>query len=120
MSIREFVFTDKSIVEMNIITDVLIVEKIPYKLKTFIIKDYLFDDEGETDFVIMEEMYNIHCFTDLEHFDFVKHIAYKKIEEKRKLEKNYLLPAYDKKKVRRNVQRIHKKNSTNTNSNGRK
>lgn len=87
---REFVFNDISKVEMNIITDVLESEKIPYKIKKYVTKDYFFDDEDDDDFVIVEELYNVHCFTDLEHFDFVKHIAYKKIENRMNLEKCYL------------------------------
>ena len=109
----EFVFNDKSKIEMNIITDVLYEEKIPYKLKKNILKSVFIDDEDEEDFVIFEELYDIHCFTDLEHFDFVKHIAYKKIEDRIHLERSYL-------KVRKKrVQRVSKKNITNTNSKDR-
>ena len=109
---RKFVFCDKSKVEMNIITDVLYDEKIPYKLETKEVKHFCFcDDEEEDDFVFVEEMYNIHCFTDLEHFDFVKHIAYKKINQRIYLERCAL-----KKVSKKNVQRVSKKNTTNTHS----
>lgn len=117
---REFVFTDKCKVEMDIITDVLDTENIPYKLKKYLIKDIIFCDDEDDDFIMVEELYNIHCFTDLDHFDFVKHIAYKKIEDKVHLERNFLLPAYKRKVRKTNVQRVYKKNITNTNSNDRK
>lgn len=108
---RKFVFNDKSKVEMNIITDVLAEENIPCKILKFVVRDFFFDDEDEEDFCIIEEMYNIECFTDLEHYDFVKHIAYKKIEDRMKLEKCYIKEASKKR-----VQRVSKKNPTNTNT----
>ena len=104
----KFIFYDKSKVEMNIITDILYEEKISYKIKPYIVKDYFFDEE---DFCIIEELYNIECFTDLEHFDFVKHIAYKKIKNRINLEKCYL-----KKVSKKYVQRVYQKNTTNTNN----
>ena len=115
---RKFVFYNKSEVEMNIITDVLYEEKILYKIKKFIVKDFIFnDDEEDEDFCIIEEMYNIYCFTDLEHFDFVKHVAYNKIENRMKLEKFYMLEPYqeEKKVSKKHVQRVSKKNTANTN-----
>lgn len=109
----KFVFCDKSKVEMEIITDVLSDENIPFKIKTKVVKDVFFDEDDEPDFMIVEELYEIDCFTDLAHFDFVKHVADKRIANRIKLEKDYL----SKLKVRRNyVQRVPKKNSINTNS----
>lgn len=109
----EFVFSDKSKVEMDIITDVLYEEKIPYKIKKNIIKSIFSDEDEDEDFIIVEELYDIHCFTDLEHFDFIKHVAYKKIENRIHLERSYL-------KVRRkHVHRVSKKNSSDTNSKDR-
>lgn len=115
----KFVFYDKSKVEMEIITDVLSEERIPYKIKKYVVKDFIFsendDDDDDDGICIVEEMYNIEVHTDLEHFDFVKAIAYKKIENRIHLERSYLM-----KEGKRNVQRVHKKNITNTNSNDRK
>lgn len=112
----KFVFCDKSKVEMEIITDVLHEENIMYKTKSKVIKDVFFDEDDEPDFMIVEEVYEIECFTDLEHFDFVKHLAYKRIENRMKLERDYT----SKLKVRKNnVQRVSKKNSTNTNNKNR-
>lgn len=107
----KFIFTDKSIVEMGIITDVLTEENISYKLKRFIIKDYFFDEDDEDDFMIIEEMYNIECFTDLEHFEFVKHLAATRIKNRIKLEKSFLKKAVRKK----NVSQLSTENITNTN-----
>ena len=113
----KFVFYDKCKVEMEIITDVLAEERIPYKIKKSVVKDFIFseDDDDDDSICIVEEMYNIEVHTDLEHFDFVKAIAYKKIENRIHLERSFL-----KKVGKRNVQRVYKKNITNTNSNDRK
>lgn len=112
----KFVFCDKSKVEMEIITDVLHEENIPYKIKSKIIKDMFFDDDDEPDFMIVEELYDIECFTTLEYFDFVKHIAYKRIDNRIKLERDYI----SKMKVgKKHVQRVSKKNTTDTNNKDR-
>lgn len=115
---QQFVFCDKSKPEMEIITDVLYSENIRYKIKSFLVKEFIFDeaedednDDEFEDFVIIEEMYNIICFTDLEHFDFVKHLANKKIKDRLNLERCYFKKAAKGK----NVSRISKKNTTNTN-----
>ena len=112
----EFVFCDKSRIEMDIITDVLVEENIPYKIVTKIIKDYFFDneDEDEEDFMIIEELYDIHCFTNFEHFEFVKHVGDKRIKQRIHLERSFL-----KKGSKKSVQRVHKKNTTNTNNKNR-
>lgn len=118
----EFVFSDKCKVDMDVITDLLYEEKIPYKINKYIRQDYFFDeDDEEDDIVIVEELYNIHCFTDLDHFDFIKHLADKKIADRIKLESFYLMKSYKKKKEvsKKNVQRIHKKNTANPNSKNR-
>jgi hypothetical protein len=114
----KFVFYDKSKVEMNVITDILYAEKIPYKIRPYIVKDFFFGDDDEDDddgFCIIEEMYNIECFTDLEHFEFVKSIAEEQIRNRLNLERCYL-----KKESKKRVQRVHKKNIANTNRNDRK
>ena len=101
---------------MNIITDVLQEENIPYKLKKILIKNVFIDDDEEEDFVITEELYDIHCFTDLKHFDFVKHISDKKISDRIILEKSYLKEFKERGK---HVQRIFKKNTSNTDNKNR-
>lgn len=119
---QQFVFYDKSKTEMEIIIDVLASENIRYKIKSFLVKDFIFNEDDEEDdddeFIIIEEMYDITCFTTLEHFDFVKHLANERIKNKIHLERNYLLPSYIKKKKqkgkKKNVSRISKKNITNT------
>ena len=106
----KFVFCDKSKTEMNVITNVLYEEKIPHKIRPYLVKDYFFsEDDDDDDFCIVEEMYNIEVYTDLEHFDFVKAIAYKKIKDRIQLEKCYI-----KKVSKKHVQRVHKKDITNT------
>ena len=112
----KFVFFDKSKVEMNIITDILSEENIFYKLKTKIKKDIFFDEEDEPEFCIAEELYDINCFTDLEHFDFVKQLATERIENRMKLERDYIFTL---KRKSKHVQRISKKNITDTNSKNR-
>lgn len=108
----KFVFVDKSKVEMEIITNVLHEENIRYKIKSKIIKDMFIDEDDEPDFIIVEELYDIECFTDLEYFDFVKYVADKRFENRIKLEKDYI----SKKKARKDVQWLPKKNITNSDS----
>lgn len=114
---QQFVFYDKSKVEMETIIEVLTSENITYKIQKFLVKDFIFDEEEDEDFIIVEELYNIICYTDLEHFDFVKYLSIEKIEYKLSLERFYLLPPYIKGKQgnKKNVSRISKKNITNTN-----
>ena len=111
----KFIFYDKSAVEMSIITDVLYEEKIPYKIKKYIVKDFIFgdneDDEDDEDFCIIEELYNIEIYTDLEHFDFIKQIADERIKNRINLEKCFLQES-----EKDNVRQLHKKNTTNTNN----
>lgn len=111
-----FVFFDKSKVEMEVITDLLYEENIPYKIKKFITKDYFFNDDDEDNFMIVEELYEIICNTDLEHYDFIKSLANKRIRNRINLEKCYM----QKVRKNKNVSRVHKENTTNTNSNDRK
>ena len=129
-----FVFCDKCKPEMEIITDVLYSEKIPYKINRFLVKDFIFDDndndteieednennedDEDSGIVIIEEKYDIICFTDLDHFDFIKYLANEKIKKQIYLERNYLLPAYVKGKKKR-VLRVFKKTITNTNKRNR-
>ena len=110
-----FVFSDKSKVEMEIITDLLHEENIPYKIKRYVMHDFFFEeDEDEDNFVIIEELYEIDCYTDLYHFDFINALANKRIKDRIKLERCFM------KKVRKqDVQRIYKKNITNTNNKNR-
>lgn len=124
-----FVFCDKCKPEMEIITDVLYSEKIPYKINRFLVKDFIFDDndkeieednedDEDSGIVIIEEKYDIICFTDLEHFDFIKYLANEKIKKQIDLERNYLLPAYDNGEKKR-VLRVFKKTIANTNKRNR-
>ena len=110
----KFVFFDKIKTEFNIITDILNQENIPYKIQKKLVNNFFLDDDDE-DFVIVEELYDIHCFTDLKHFEFVKHIADKKIENRLNLERCF----WKKARRKKNVQRISKKNITNTNRKNR-
>ena len=112
----KFVFFDKTPDETNIIIDVLYEEQIPYFLKRKILKNYFFnEDDGEEDFVIMKELFDIFVFTDLAHFDFVKSVTDKKIKEIEHLEK-----CYSKKAYKKNVRQLSKKNITNTNNKDKK
>lgn len=105
-----FVFCDKSDLETDIITDMLYTEKIPYKVKSKPVYVCFADEEEEDCECIHKTIYDIYVNTDLEHFDFIKVIAEKKIRERVKLELSYL------KKARRNVQRVHKKSVADTDS----
>lgn len=112
----KFIFYDKSKVEMNIITDVLYEEKIPYKLKKYLVQDFVIesdddDDDEEENICIIEEMYNIEIYTDLAHFDFIKQITDKKIQNRLQLEKCFLQES-----EKNNVLQLHKKNITNPNN----
>lgn len=104
----KFVFYEKSKIEAGIIIDILAEEKIPHKIIKKIVESYFFDDEDEEDFLIREEIFDIHCFTDLEHFDFVKYLSDKRIKTKLHLDKCFY------KKVRKGVRQLHKKNITHT------
>lgn len=108
----EFIFLNKNDLETDIITTVLIEEKIPFYLKKKVVKTCLFsDDIEEDDVMIIEEFYDIHTYTDLNHFDFVKIVANKKIEEIKKLER-----CFKKKVSKKDVCGLLKKNITNTNN----
>lgn len=107
----KFVFYDKSDLETDIITDILYTEKIPYKIKSKEVDVCFFDEEEEICDCVVKTVYNIYVNTDLDHFDFVNTIAEKKIMERVHLEFCYM-----KEEKERNVQRVHKKSSTNTNS----
>lgn len=106
----EFVFCNKSKMEMDVITDVLHEENISYKIRKKVVENVFFDDEDDEDFVIIEETYEVHCFTDLEHFDFIKTITDEKIKNRIKLERCYIKKA----KVRKDVQAISKKDNRDT------
>ena len=95
-----FVFFDKTETEMELIVEVLKSENIYYKIERKITHSCFFDIEEEEDFIISEEFYNIICFTDLNHFDFVKKIAEEKIENMYHLEKCYIKSFKRKKKQR--------------------
>ena len=107
-----FVFFEKDLVETNIIIDILSSENISFQTKAIEIEHVFFDDIEEKELIITENLYDIYINTDLEHYDFVKKIADKKIEDRLNLERCYMLKARDKK----NVQRVHKKNITDTNT----
>ena len=107
----KFVFCNKSELETDIITNVLYTEKIPYKVKSKKVHACFVDEEEDYCDCMVQTVYDIFVNTDLDHFDFVKEISERKIMDRVKLEFCYM-----KKARKRNVQRIHKKGITNTNS----
>lgn len=107
----KFVFLEKSDLETDIITNVLYTEKIPYKIKSKEIRACFFDEEEDYCECHVHTVYDIFVDTDLEHFDYIKYISEKKIQERVDLEICYMRKAR-----RNNVSRIHKKDIANTNS----
>ena len=91
----KFVFLDNSEYEADIITKVLSQENILFKTKERKLPVY-FDDEDDEPCDYMS-LYDITCFTDLAHYDFVKKITNKKIDNIKILNKIY----YTKKAAKR-------------------
>ena len=82
---QEFVFTDNNENEADIITNVLYQENILFKTRQRKVPVYCdCEDDEPCDYM---DIYDISCFTDLEHYDFVKSITDKKIERIRTLNK---------------------------------
>lgn len=111
----KFVFFDKSNTEADIILRLLIQENMPFYIKRKVTKDIFFGEDDDEDIIICEELFDIHINTDLEHFDYIKSVADKRIENRIYLEKCYLKSS----RKGRNVQRLFKKNITNTNRKNR-
>ena len=90
-----FVFADKNKYETDIITKILLQEKIWFKIKERQIPvDY--GDEEPCDYV---SIFDICCYTDLIHYNFIKSIINKKINRIKQLDKMY----YSKKIGKKNV-----------------
>lgn len=86
-----FIFSDKRKYEANIITNILKSENILFKIRinntpVYNEKDYNF-----------EPLYDIICFTDLVHFNFVSKVANEKIQKIKTLNKIF----YSKKKKKK-------------------
>ena len=90
-----FIFSDKSEYEADIITNILASENILFKTRINNVPVYIdCEDEEPYDFV---PLYDIICFTDLVHFDFVSKIANEKIQKIKTLNKIF----YSKKKKKK-------------------
>ena len=106
----EFVFIDKNKVEKELITDILYEEKIPYKISKQKIEHVFFDEIEEEELFYVEEIFDIHINTDLNHYDYLTYLINKKTKQLDILENSFLL----KLKENKNVHKLHKKNITNT------
>ena len=82
---QHFIFTNCTETEADIITNFLAQENILFKTKER--KRPIYYDENDDDPSDYISIYDIDCYTDLEHFDFIKVIANKKIEKLRVLDK---------------------------------
>ena len=101
-----FVFLDNNEYEADIITKVLSQENILFKTKERRLPLYIDDDDEEPcDFV---SLYDITCFTDLAHYDFVKKITNKKIDDVKILNKIY----YTKKAAKKGKKHVHTRKKT--------
>lgn len=85
MNKRIFIFSNNTENEADIIANFLSQENISFKTKER--KEPIYSDCEEYEPYDYISIYDICCFTDLEHFDFVKTITSKKIENYRKLNK---------------------------------
>lgn len=102
---RIFVFPNNTESEADIIANFLAQENISFKTKER--KEPIYcdcEDDEPCDYL---SIYDIVCFTDLEHFDFVKNITSKKIENFRNLNKIfYSKTAKKSKKVRERIEKF--------------
>lgn len=103
----KFVFPDKCEIETDIITSILTDEKIPYKIKRNVSENHIENDEEE--FVIVEELFDIICYTDLDHFDYVKYIACQKLINIIKLERCLSKKNRNVSKTKKTVASVRKK-----------
>lgn len=110
----EFVFYDKTQTEADLISTILKEENISYKLKKKVLKTVVCDEEEDEDLIFYEDSYEVRCYTDLEHFEFIKHLATKQLSDRIKLEQMYLLKKTKGRK--KHVQRVSKKGATDTDS----
>ena len=102
---RVFVFPNNTENEADVIAEFLLQENIPFKTKER--KEPIFcdcEDDEPYDYI---SIYDISCYTDLQHFDFVKTITDKKIEKFRALNKVFYSKIGKRsKKVRERVEKI--------------
>lgn len=107
----EFVFYDKSHTEADLISTILKEENISYKMNKKVLKTVVCDEEEDEDLIFYEDSYEVRCYTDLAHFEYIKHLAYKQLSDRVKLERIYLKKTKGKKK---HVQRVSKKGVVDT------
>lgn len=110
----KFVFLDKHELEADIITKILAQEKIPFKTKCKLKQlscenNCSCDDDKNCENCdgIFIEIYEIASYTDLEHFEFIKAITEKEIENINMLNKCYYKSSTKIKKKQLN--KIHSK-----------
>jgi len=106
---RIFVFPDNTEKEADIIVDFLSEENISFKTK--VRKEPIYCDGENDEPCDYIPIYDIVCFTDLQHFDFVKTITDKKIKNFRALnEIFYSKIGKRSKKVRERIEKVLNKN----------
>ena len=106
-----FVFSDKTETEADIITTILSEENIPYRTREKICKFMIFTDDDAIEEIDEFSEYDIICETTFEYFQFIKKLAYQKISTINSLEK-----CYEMKVRKRNVQRVHQKDTADSDS----
>ena len=106
---RIFIFPNNTEAEADIIANFLAQENISFKTKEH--REPVFcdcEDDEPCDYI---SIYDIICFTDLQHFDFVKAMTDEKIEKRRVL--NKLFYSKTAKKSKRVRERIEKNLNAN-------
>ena len=83
----KFIFTDKSDVEKELITELLHSENIKYKIKQEVAEISCNCDDEECECIEFLPIYQIETYTTVEKFEFIKVLFKKKMAEKLMLEK---------------------------------